>query len=134
MNGQVITVMGKHDYTTYQETAIPYIGKEGEEDLGRQKFEEVDMIDDKDKHIGTFRLSYVPTQAEIVEMKKKARRREVDKTYDPAIKIPHIWSSFPRASYVQKSEITKEAIPGDPEVEKLNKWFTVPYKNYESLE
>ena len=82
--------MGEHDYAIYQETNIPYIGKEGEEDLSLQLFEEVCMIDDDDKHIGTFGLGYVPTQAEIVEMKKKARGRKIDKKYDPTIEIPHI--------------------------------------------
>ena len=61
INGQVITVTGEQDYSIYEETTVPYIGKDCEEDLGLQIFEEVCDGTDEDKHIGTFGLGYTPT-------------------------------------------------------------------------
>ena len=94
--------MGEQDYTIYQETAIPCIRKEGEKDLSLQIFEEACMIgEEQEQHTETFDLGYAPTQAEIIEIKDKLRRRKVDKAYDPTIEILHIWESFPKANHIQ---------------------------------
>ena len=81
---------------------IPYIGKEGDEDLGLQIFEEVCMMrEEEEKHIGTFGLGYTPTQAEMIEMKEKMRKRKTNKAYNPTIEIPHIRDSFLEANHIQ---------------------------------
>ena len=128
--------MGEQDYAIYKETAIPYIGKEGEDDLSLQIFEEVCMMDQEENpQIRTFGLGYSPTQAEIREMKAKIRRRKIDKTYDSSIEIPHIKISFPKPSHVQHPATNAKNAPDLPSSKKkLTNWFSFPCNSLNSFE
>ena len=93
------------------------------------------MKEEEEKHVGTFRPGYRLTQVEMAEMKKRMRRRKADKTDNPAIEIPNIWDSFPKAYHVQQPEVTKKEISSITAKDReLNNWFAVPYKNVKFFE
>ena len=91
------------------------------------------------KQVGTFGLGYSPTSEEIQEMKWKIRNKKGERLYDTPMAIPDINSTFPRPTYVQKSESTGRHEStgisqdkstgfsrGSQTIQKLNNWFSIP--------